>query len=138
MQNENIQTIKINIWRRKKPKIYYPSRRMAAMGKARNGSCWKPTPITIKIDFSLLGEPERDILRGMTAPGSPGTVELLPIRKVWKLSRYDMVAAEIPIHRWLRQQVDEWRKAGATQYRVPRPFFEKPEPFHDLGDEWNQ
>ena len=138
MQRQNIQQIKLKLWYRKSPRIYYPSKRMAEMGIARSGNHWAYKSVIVSIDFSIIGQPEQDILRGMTVPGSPGIVELLPIRKVWKLSRYDMVAAEIPIHRWLRRQVDEWRKAGATQYRVPRPFFEKSEPFHDLGDEWTQ
>ncbi|ASL41245.1 hypothetical protein CBI36_13230 [Acetobacter oryzifermentans] len=111
---------------------------MAAMGYGRNGSHWKSTPVKIEIDFSLLGQPERDILRGMTTAGSPHAVELLPIRKRLKLARYDEAAASIPLHRWLRQQVDQWRTMGATQYRVLRPFFSGPEPFRDLGDGWEQ
>jgi len=126
--------------KRKKPIHAGFARRNAFSPLCGNDSSYRVRRVSVEIDFGLLDEQERELLRAVEiasgvqsiylAPGRPidySEVEMrqfagcLPDYEYRRINppEYTQEAQALPLHRWLRQQADILRiKYRATAFRL--------------------
>lgn len=94
-------------------KITYPSTRAACRGYGKKGSHWRQIPVLIPYNPNFLDKPEIILLGALTGYGAV-RIEFLPETAEGDpdnlgLPRYTAEDYTIPLHRWLRKQVERWR-----------------------------